>query len=256
MVKLSNRAIIEIKGPDRKTFLQGLITNDVNKVGEALVYATMLNAQGRFLYDFFIFEQNETLFIDCDKNRRSEIIKKFGFYKLRSKVEIKENNELLVFSVENDGENSFLDPRNSSLDFRAYLKQGEDGDLAKYHLNRIKNKVAQSEDDLTYEKSFIAEFGFDDLNAIDYTKGCYVGQEPTARIHHLGEIRKKIFYIEIDNLKNIEKNSKITCEGKSIGIVLSSIYSDSKLHSLALLKLQDLNKEKLEFEGNKITINS
>ncbi len=259
---LKTRAIIEVFGIDRRKFLQGLITNDINKASnENLIYSAMLNNQGRFLYDFFIFELNETLVIDCLLSRRDEILQKLNFYKLRSKVEIKKNDEILIcFAPESENLDypEFIDPRNKNLGYRSYVKQAavtsQNNDESFYDYLRIKNKVAEGEKDLTYEKSFIAEFGFDELNAIDYNKGCYVGQEPTARIHHLGEIRKKIYHIKIDISKqkpDLEtKSSQITCEGKSVGIVLSSIFFENELHALALVRIS----EGINFEDNQILL--
>ena len=128
-----------------------------------------------------------------------------------------------------------------------------------YHRRRITLKIPESEHDLTYEKSFILEFDFDNLNAIDYQKGCYVGQETTARTHYRGEIRKKLFHIKIPGKTSVEKNSEITCEGKSSGLILSSVFFESELHALALVKLsEDLSQnnftDKLEFETQKIFI--
>jgi len=123
-LQLENRAILEISGHDRKKFLQGLITNDVNKATEKnLIYTAMLNAQGRFLYEFFIFELAEKLILDCDSNRRDEIFKKLNFYKLRSKVEITKNDELAVFwNLKNKDfqDLQFVDPRNPEMGFRIY----------------------------------------------------------------------------------------------------------------------------------------
>lgn len=260
-----NRAIIEIKGEERKSFLQGLITNDVKKANsENLIYAVMLSPQGRFLYDFFIFENNESLFLDCFAPRRDEIIKKLNFYKLRSKIEIIKNDELLVaqfLGLNNSELKKFPDPRHKNLGFRCYIENSQKDNFeieasSKYDFLRISNKIAESELDLTYDKSFILEFGFDDLNAIDYKKGCYVGQELTARTHYRGEIRKKLVHVTIDNLIEIEKGQEISCEGKSVGIVLSSVFLDKKLHALALIKLENLTEESLnlEIEKNKIII--
>lgn len=272
---LEDRSILEIKGPERKKFLQGLITNDIEKASEShLIYSAMLAPQGRFLYDFFIFEIAEVIIIDCLSARRDELLKKLNFYKLRSKVEITKNDEMAVaaaleatanFKIENS--HSFIDPRNQALGHRLYFQKSSNNlsstAESEYHFLRIKNKIAESEYDLTYDKSFILEFDFDHLNAIDYQKGCYVGQELTARTHYRGQIRKKLFHIKIANLPAIEKNSEITCEGNSIGIVLSSALHNNELHALALIKLaEDLNledqiktfSEKLEFEKNRITI--
>ncbi len=275
-----DRALFEIRGEDRKKFLQGLITNDVNKAGEKdLIYSAMLNASGRFLYDFFIFESSDKLMIDCLASRRDEILQKLNFYKLRSKIEIIKNDELAVgqvFSDEDlslDGILKFSDPRNKELGYRIYaplplekintIIEYSDNSVelnseAFYHYKRITLKIPESEHDLTYEKSFIAEFNFDNLNAIDYQKGCYIGQEPTARIHHLGQIRKKIIHIIIPKQQKIEKNCEITCEGKLFGLCLSSVLYENKLHALALVKIpENQNSDilpNLEIEENQIII--
>lgn len=255
MIQLKNRALLEISGLERKKFLQGLITNDVNKASkDNLIFAVMLNAQGRFLYDFFIFEDGEKLMLDCFAARRDEILKKLNFYKLRAQVLIKKNDDLIVaHSFEHQG---LVDPRNEKLGYRIYTtnKDFSQNDEA-YQFNRISLKIPESENDLTYEKSLILEFGFDELNAINYEKGCYVGQELTARTHYRGEIRKKIFHIKLDET-SVDKNSEITCEGKSVGIILSSVFHQNELHALALIKIPHDEKPELnlEFLGKKISI--
>ncbi len=255
---LTDRAIIEISGEDRKKFLQGLVTNDVNKANEQnLIYAVMLNSLGRFLYDFFICEIDQKLIIDCLKIRRDEILQKFNLYKLRSKVEIKKNDEIKVFQDFFNGQ--FKDPRNAELGFRSYNLNEEIASENNYHIKRIFLKIPESENDLTYEKSLILEFGFDNLNAIDYQKGCYIGQELTSRTHYLGQIRKKVFHIKINTNQLPEKNSEITCEGKPAGIILSSVFFESECHALSLIKISDeqsfgdLSKN-LEFNGHKIVV--
>ena len=133
-----------------------------------------------------------------------------------------------------------------------------------YNFLRISRKIPESELDLTYDKSFILEFDFDNLNAIDYQKGCYVGQELTARTHYRGEIRKKLLHVTIDNLREITKSQEFSCEGKSAGIVLSSVFHNNELHALALIKLENPTEnpaenivaeiKNLELEKNKITV--
>ncbi len=255
---LFDRAIIEISGEDRKKFLQGLVTNDVNKANDKnLIYTMMLNAQGRFLYDFFICEISEKLIVDCLASRRDEITQKLNLYKLRSKVEIKKNDEIRVFQDFSAGQ--FEDPRNIELGFRSYSSQEPTSVENTYHQKRIFLKIPESEHDLTYEKSLILEFGFDNLNAIDYQKGCYIGQELTSRTHYLGQIRKKIFHIKINADQAPEKNSEITCEGKPAGLILSSVFFESECHALSLIRISEEENsgellKNLEFNGHKIVI--
>ncbi len=253
LILLQDKKIIEISGKDRKKFLQGLITNDINKISEnKILYAAMLNNQSRFLYDFFIFEKNDTIFLDCFEERIDEIIKKLNFYKLKSDVFIRKNEEIKAFSCLDENFDKkfgfvFQDPRNQKMGYRIYHNQESDFENeAKYHHQRILLKLCESEYDLTYEKSIINEFGFDEINAIDYQKGCYIGQELVARTYHLGQIRKKIFHIEIDNLQKIQKNCEIYCQGKKVGLILSSIYFQNKLNCLAIIKIVD---ENLDFDN-------
>jgi folate-binding protein YgfZ len=258
-----SRALLEITGIDRKKFLQGLITNDITRAGEKnLIYSAMLNSSGRFLYDFFIFEIGEKLVLDCSATRRDEILQKLNFYKLRSQVAIAKNDELLV--AQNFSAIGFPDPRSSNLGHRHYLKKSEEKNFpfleeSLYHFTRISNKIPESEHDLTYEKSLILEFGFDNLNAIDYQKGCYIGQELTARTHYLGKIRKKLFHAKLPSEKVVEKNLELTCEGEPIGIVLSSVFHEAELHALALIRLSDQQNftdlaSKLELSSQKILL--
>jgi len=261
MILLEDRSLLEITGPEQKKFLQGLVTNDVYKASESrLIYAAMLNAQGRFLYDFFIFDVGEKLMLDCFAPRRDEIIQKLNLYKLRAQVEIKKNDELKVLSTVSDTKVSdtfFPDPRNPGLGHRLYSPNYQLPPTTyrlEYDMGRILLKIPESEHDLTYEKSLILEFGFDELNAIDYNKGCYVGQELTARTHHLGEIRKKVFHVKIAAEK-VEKNSEIDCTGKSVGIILSSVLHKGELHALSLIKHpQEVDLNNLKTAGQKISV--
>jgi folate-binding protein YgfZ len=265
---LLKRSIIEISGSDSKKFLQGLLTNDINKVGcDSIIYSAMLNPKGQFLYDFFIHQNGEKILLDCAAQKCDEIIKKLNFYKLRSQVEIKKNDTIFVSqSLENIG---LEDSRSKNLGNRIYSTRTELEKIStklltveEYDFLRIKNKIAEGEADLTYEKSFILEFGFNELNAVDYNKGCYVGQELTARTHHLGEIRKKIFHIKIlgeVDLKNLDslKNREISCEGKKLGVILSSSFYKNELHALALIRIAEYENrasDVLESENLKISV--
>ena len=201
----------------------------------------MLNAQGRFLYDFFIFEDGQNLMVDCCVSKIDEIIKKLNFYKLRSKVLIEKQDELLV--AQNFEALGFVDPRHENLGFRAYLKKSDSEnfskeDEAKYDFCRISNKIAEGEKDLIQEKSFILEFGFDRLNAIDYNKGCYLGQELTARTHHLGQIRKEIIYIILPIDSKLKNGDEISNQGRS-GKILSQVIYDNKIHALAIMRIEE-----------------
>jgi folate-binding protein YgfZ len=274
IVKLSNRQLIFINGKDHLSFLQGLISNDIFKINDnKLIYALMLNPQGRFLYEFFIFKYQDGLILDVDANYIDEIIKRLSFYKLSSEVNLAKIDDLEVFFSDSDLNNkniefNFIDPRQEGFGCRFYVDNSFDvkkldstiQNIDFYHKLRYKNLIID-ENDLDSNKSLIVEYGFDKFNAIDYQKGCYVGQEVVARVHYKGKVRKKIFLIEVDNLDKVEKYSEITCDNKNHGIILSSLFIDNKLQALALIKnidasdnFIDLNNFNLEVSGCKITI--
>lgn len=273
MFLLKDRTIIEISGQDRQEFLQGLITNDIKlATSKKMIYSAFLNGAGRFFVDFFIHEIDEKYILDCHIFEADEIIKKLNLYKLRSQIEIKKNQNLFViFNTQSLG---FVDSRAKDFGYRFYvdqadLKNYETQNLIFYHQRRINFKIPEGYYDLTKDKSYIFEFGFDNFNAISYQKGCYVGQEATARNHYRGQLRKKIFLFEVnevdENLRNnIEekndlsslqfdgdglkianiKNHELLKDDKDCGLVLSSIFDGKTLRGLVLLKFDEVEDEK------------
>ena len=273
MFLLKDRAIVEISGLDRQEFLQGLITNDIKlATSQKMIYSAFLNGAGRFFVDFFIHEIAEKYILDCHILEVDEIIKKLNLYKLRSQVEIAKNQNLFViFNTQNLG---FVDSRVNDFGYRFYinsqdLKNYPTQDLIFYHQSRINFRIPEGYYDLTKDKSYIFEFGFDDFSAISYQKGCYVGQEATARNHYRGQLRKKIFLFEIEevdqqlkntieeknNLSSLQfdgdilkmaniKNHELIKDGKDVGLVLSSIFDGKTLKGLALIKFDDTEDEK------------
>ena len=273
MFLLKDRAIVEISGLDRQEFLQGLITNDIKlATSQKMIYSAFLNGAGRFFVDFFIHEIAEKYILDCHILEVDEIIKKLNLYKLRSQVEIAKNQNLFViFNTQNLG---FADSRVNDFGYRFYinsqdLKNYPTQDLIFYHQRRINFRIPEGYYDLTKDKSYIFEFGFDNFSAISYQKGCYVGQETTARNHYRGQLRKKIFLFEIEevnqqlknaieeknNLSSLQfdgyilkmaniKNHDLIKNDKDVGLVLSSIFDGKTLKGLALIKFDDIEDEK------------
>lgn len=262
---IEDRSIIEISGNDSHDFLQGLISNDINKIKEfGLIYALMLSPKGRFLYDLFIFQKDSSIFLDVLDSRADEIVKKLSFYKLKKDVKIAKNTELSIYCdidniVSNEHQKyAFTDPRSDKMGRRIYRPESEmeDSEIAKnqdyYEFTRIKNKIPESEKDLNYNKSIPIEYGLDKFNAIDYKKGCYVGQELTARTHYLGQVRKKIFLHRATDSTGLEKNTGILQNNKNIGIVLSSVKYNNILYGLIFVKIN--NEE--SFDKNYLTANN
>ncbi|HEV8391097.1 MAG TPA: folate-binding protein, partial [Dongiaceae bacterium] len=225
------RAIIAVAGEDRQGFLQGLVSNDIAKVSaDRAIYATLLTAQGRFLFDLFIADLGGRYLVDCSGPRRADLVKRLTMYRLRSKVAIADADAdwcaALLFgegaaaaagldgtagSATPFGEGvAYVDPRLPELGVRLILPRAtaraalaalgatEDANGTAYHRLRIGLGVPDAARDLTPEKSILLENGFDELGAIDWQKGCYMGQELTARTRYRGLVRKRLLPVRIE----------------------------------------------------------
>lgn len=206
ITELSHRALIQLTGADKSAFLQGLITNDVKKVEEGNpIYAALLTPQGKFLFDLFIFPCEDAWFMDCERDRVPELIKRLSIYKLRSQVEItdlKDTYRVFAASDKQPVSNGIQmpDPRLRELGYRLYIKNpANDLELsAAYEKHRISLGIPDGSRDIPVDKGIILEYGFDELQAIDWQKGCYMGQELTARTRYRGLIRKRLLPVKIE----------------------------------------------------------
>lgn len=231
---LLNRGVLRITGKDRIPFLQGLVTNDVRKItqGQA-IYAALLSPQGKFQYDFFIVacqNQNgeEAWLIDCERDRADMLLKRLSLYKLRSEVTIENISEqwkvLALFGPQVFAEVGFseqlgaaqsikdgvvfTDPRLQEMGMRSILPVDQ-ADLffenqgihivnfEAYDLHRLRQGIPYGSREVGIDRGILLECGFDELNAIDWNKGCYMGQELTARTRYRGLVRKRLIPVNI-----------------------------------------------------------
>ena len=251
-IKLKNRTLLELKGDESREFLQSLVTNNINLISkEKSIYSALLSPQGKYLYDFFIFQNhNNNIVIDCEKNDHEKLIQKLNIYKLRSKIEIVVNDKIDIYSIygqdidflisnlklkykegftkEVSGNLFFVDPRNKNLGIRNYSKilleefnKIPSGILSEWHYVRIKNNIPYPYNDLEKEKSFIIENNFEKINAIDFNKGCYIGQENTARQKYRGTAKRQLVVGKILG-KEILNGEKVFYDKKMVGTVRSS----------------------------------
>ncbi len=218
-----DRALISLSGEDRQAFLQGLVSNDVAKVTAAqAIYAAFLTAQGKYLHDIFIAGDGERLLIECEAARRADLLRRLSLYKLRSKVALAEENNLSVGLWFGDGSTGRVAPRGQSRRGAGRARRGdlcrsaaggigrarlsaaptslpaETGSREDYDRLRISLGVPDGSRDLPVEKAILLENGFDELNAIDWDKGCYMGQELTARTRYRGLVRKRLMPVAIE----------------------------------------------------------
>lgn len=200
------RAVLAVAGDDRKTFLQGLVSNDVTKASpDRALWAAFLTPQGKFLWDLFLVEQGGTILLDVDSATAEAFRKKLSLYKLRSKVTI-ETTPLAVFAVfGGDGPlpvGVIADSRLPALGGRLYAAAPPadlaEAPLAAWDALRFALGVADGPRDLVADKSLLLENGFDELRGVDFDKGCYMGQELTARTKYRGLIKKRLLPVDFD----------------------------------------------------------
>jgi folate-binding protein YgfZ len=241
---LEDRAVIAVTGPEARPFLQGLITNDVEQLapGKGL-YAALLTPQGKILFDFFLVEGDGAILIDCLAASRDVLLKRLTMYKLRSKITIEARDQLAVLA-EWDGALaryaiSYPDPRLPELGRRAIIARGEmRRDLISadvYHKHRLALGVPEGAD-FGSDRMFALDADLDELHAVDFDKGCYVGQELTARMKHRGTARKRLLPIHI--VPGAQHDASLKANGMEIGEITSE-YGE---YAFALTRIDRLDE--------------
>lgn len=233
MSHLADRAVISLSGPEARNFLQGLITNDVNLVApDKPVYAALLTPQGKVLFDFLIWDADGALLIDCPRGGRDALVKRLSLYKLRAKVDIAVRDDLAV--IVGDG---VPDPRLATLPKRQISPATSDAaDDDGYLASRLELGVPEGAD-FGSDRTFALDAGLDELHAISFTKGCYVGQELTARMKHRGTDRKRLLRVDAAEAM-LETGMTIAAGDKEIGTILSSYGT----RGFALVRLDRLSE--------------
>jgi folate-binding protein YgfZ len=250
---LDARGVVRLAGADVRAFLQGLVSNDVAEVGPGrAVYAAMLTPQGKYLHDFLVFALGDALALDCERARIDDLIRRLNMYRLRARIEIADVSDAYVVAalmeeaapgLDADGA-VFPDPRLAALGWRAVLpREGAGARLEAagftpagadaYDALRLSLGVPDGSRDIMVDKSFLLESNFEELNGVDFAKGCYVGQENTARQKHRGTVKKRLMPVAIDGPAP-EPGTPILLDGRDAGTMRSS--ADGK--GIALLRLE------------------
>ena len=278
---LDDRAILYINGEDANEFLQNLISNDINKVNkETSCFTSLLTPQGKFLYEFIIVKHKSGYLVDCEKTQSEGLFKQLNLYKLRSKVEILNlSNEFVVagfsrekfltfdeakdqsgFTIKYREDPIFLDPRNKQLGARLIINLEKlylslkkldlhNADLKEYYSLSHSLGIVPKDLNKLQDKLFGIECNFEELNGIDFKKGCYVGQENTARIKLKNKLSKRLFPINILNGKLNEGESIYNNE-----IEIGKVLIDND-YPFALVKyLNDNFNEKVDFNTKNASI--
>ncbi|MBS0185587.1 MAG: folate-binding protein YgfZ [Proteobacteria bacterium] len=257
-----HRSLIHITGPDRFSFFQGLITQDIEKLSSSQsLYSLLLTPQGRFLYDFFLIpanSSNSSFFLEIDSLFVLDILKRLTLYKLRSNVSFEIQPNLCVFAYwihKKPAQNtlhfeemiSYQDPRLEELGGRliSSLPKGQnflhqqgfsETSFDVYQSHLLSLGIPSSPQDMIPEKSIPLECGMEELNALSWTKGCYMGQELTARTHHQGLVRKRLIPGRLEETSTLPLNAPLLFENQEAGFLRSSM----QRHALALIRLEFL----------------
>lgn len=244
--RLSDRGVLRVRGTDARKFLQGVITNNLDKAEEgAAVHTGLLSPQGKILFDFFVVPHGGDILIEAAKDTLAELAKRLGFYRLRAQVEIAEAPEYDVAAVW-DGTPTlpeealaFADPRLQALGMRVLLPVGAaishlacaEASEDAYHARRIMLGVPEGGRDYALGDTFPHEALFDQLNGVDFKKGCFVGQEVVSRMEHRGTTRKRVVPVEGDG--PLLSGTEV----KAGDLPLGTIGSVAGTRGLALLRL-------------------
>jgi len=267
---LKDRAILYVNGHDARDFLQNLISNDINKVTDnSSCFASLLTPQGKFLYEFIVVKHKSGFFIDCEKSQSEEILKQLNLYKIRSKVEIlnlsnefvvasfsyekyltiDKSKDILGFTMKYREDPIILDPRNKNLGARLIINleklylslkklELKDDNIEDYHNQSHKLGIVPKNLNKLKNKLFGIECNFEELNGIDFKKGCYVGQENTARIKLKNKLSKRLLPVKIIDGK-LDEDEKVYSNDIEIGKILIN-----EEYPFVLIKLSNENFNK------------
>jgi folate-binding protein YgfZ len=245
LTKLTNRALVHVGGEEATAFLQGLLTCDIAhlKIGEA-TFGALLSPQGKILFDFFVVVSTNGIILDVEKSMAEDLMRRLMFYRLRAKIDIEPMDERTsVFAIWGKGEKPPLadglivtDPRLADMGLRAYIRKAPDDIIAKtmddWHAHRIALGMPEGGFDYAFGSAFPHDCLMDQFKGVDFSKGCYVGQEVVSRMQHRGIARKRVVQVFSETALPAQ-GTEILSNGKSCG----EITSVSGSNGLAMIRI-------------------
>jgi len=223
------RKVFEITGTEAEHFLQGLVTNDLARLDQGIVYTAMLTPQGKYLADFFLLRRGDAILLDVDDSLADTLVQRLSMYKLRADVTITETDLKVRRGTGDMPDGALPDPRHEALGWRLY-GAGDDDDGTDFDAIRVAHCIPETGIELTPD-TLILEAGLERLSGVDFRKGCYVGQEVTARMKHKTELRKGLTVVAVTGSAPV--GSEIaTPEGKPAG----RLYTQSGGRGIAWLR--------------------
>lgn len=194
----ASRRLVTLTGADALTFLQGLVSNDVRRLDQpGIVYAALLTPQGKYLADFFVVNTGEVLLLDLPEGLADTTLRRLSMYRLRADVQMAPAALAVTRGTGTPPEGALPDPRHPALGWRHYGATLPDADVD-WDAIRVEHMIPETGIELIPDETFILEAGFEALNGVDFRKGCYVGQEVTARMKHKTELRKGLTRLRIE----------------------------------------------------------
>jgi folate-binding protein YgfZ len=228
----TDRRIYQITGADALPFLQGLTSNDVLPLAKSpgIVWTALLTPQGKYLADFFVVNTGETLLLDINESLADTTLRRLTMYKLRSDVAFGQSALVAIRGLGTAPADALPDPRHEALGWRAYRSLG-DAPQIDWDAIRVAHVIPESGIELIPDDSYLLENGFERLNGVNFRKGCYVGQEVTARMKHKTELRKGLTRVTIDGEAPV--GTDVLAADKVVG----RLFTQSGTHALAHLRL-------------------
>ena len=215
----TDRRVLRVSGEDRAAFLQGLVSNDLRRLAEGPIYAALLTPQGKYISDFLLLDQGDAILMDIHADRAEDLLRRLQMYRLRRKVEIAATDLAVLRGLGTPPPDAVWDPRHAALGWRRYVTEDEAKNADPPGIDwdgiRVANCIPETGVELIPDQSFILECGFERLKGVDHRKGCYVGQEVTARMKHKTELRKGLVTVQVEGAA--APGDTITADGKPAG---------------------------------------
>ncbi|MCV6585229.1 MAG: folate-binding protein [Marinibacterium sp.] len=235
---MAERRILRLTGHDVETFLQGLVTNDVTRMADGLVYAALLTPQGKYLADFFVVRDADgAVLLDVDADLADGLVKRLNMYKLRADVAITDTALTVHRGTGSAPDGALPDPRNPALGWRLYAPGPASDDGSDWDALRVAHVIPQTGIELGPD-TYILEAGFEALDGVDFRKGCYVGQEVTARMKHKTELRKGLRAVALTGRAPVGTDIT-TADGKVAG----TLYTQAGDRAIAYLRFDRASGE-------------
>ncbi|MEX3014276.1 CAF17-like 4Fe-4S cluster assembly/insertion protein YgfZ [Gymnodinialimonas hymeniacidonis] len=213
--RAEDRTVLRLSGADAHSFLKGLVTRDP---GDGLTYAALLTPQGKYLADFFLLDRGDDILVDVKTDLAPGLAQRLSMYRLRADVVIEEAGLPVTRGLGDAPVGAFPDPRDASLGWRAYGMEGGDPSID-WDALRVAACVPETGVELVPNDTYILEAGFDRLSGVDHRKGCYVGQEVTARMKHKTELKKGFVTVSIEGEASV--GTEIVADGKPAGTLFT-----------------------------------